>query len=73
LQGNASVTSAAHEKVEIMAQNSPKEKMTAEQLRKRGNELHDVRRFQEAVECYTKAIVRLAFFLSVGDIYLAVI
>ena len=58
LQGNASVTSA-HEKVEIIAEQNPKEKMTAEQFRKRGNELHDVRRFQEAVECYTKAIVRM--------------
>ncbi|OQV23768.1 STIP1-like proteiny and U box-containing protein 1 [Hypsibius exemplaris] len=56
--GNASVTSAAHEKVEIMADNSPKEKMTAEQLRKRGNELHDGRRFQEAVEVYSKAIMK---------------
>ena len=58
LQGNASVTSA-HEKVEIIAEQNPKEKMTAEQFRKRGNELHDARRFQEAVECYTKAIVRM--------------
>ena len=49
------------EKVEIMAgahgTNGTKEKLTAEQLRKRGNELHDARRFSEAVDSYTKAIV----------------
>ncbi|GAU89022.1 hypothetical protein RvY_01621 [Ramazzottius varieornatus] len=64
--GNASVTgvtSASYsEKVEIMAgahgANGTKEKLTSEHLRKRGNELHDARRFSEAVDCYTKAITK---------------
>ncbi|XP_055336821.1 E3 ubiquitin-protein ligase CHIP-like [Paramacrobiotus metropolitanus] len=34
------------------------EKLTAEQLRKRGNELYDMRRYPEAIDCYTKAIMK---------------